>query len=151
MINYLFEVSIGLAGFYGFYRLVLHSEKLLSINRVYLLVTSALALVIPLLTFTYQSVAPAPVTPLNPELLNTSQAVFSLLSLPWGSVYLVGLVLAFLAFAIRLFKATRHLKGIFKYNRNQPAIVEIPGNEDYSFFNTIFIGKNLTQEAKIRD
>ncbi len=151
MISYLIEASIGLAAFYGFYRLVLHREKLLSINRYYLLVTSALALIIPIFNFKYPSTTSVAVTQLGPELLTTGEAVFSLEALPFSTFYIAGLILAFLVFGIRFFKATRQLKGTFMYNRNQPNIVEVPGDEAYSFFNTIFIGKNLTCSNEIRE
>ncbi len=50
---YLLEANLYLAAFYGFYRLFLHKETFYSLNRAYLIVTSVVAFIIPLLQVGY--------------------------------------------------------------------------------------------------
>lgn len=150
MTNYLIESSICLAGFYSFYWIFLHREKLLSINRFYLLITSALSLTIPLLDFKYTPDTTAPAGNFSPQIPAGSETLFGLEGIPIQGIYLAGLTLSIIFFAIRLFKAKKHLSEHSSLYKKQAAIVEIPGNEAYSFFNTIFIGKDLAQNADLR-
>lgn len=50
---YLLEANLYLAAFYGFYRLFLHKETFYSLNRAYLIVTSIVAFITPLLQVGY--------------------------------------------------------------------------------------------------
>ncbi|WP_449435323.1 M56 family metallopeptidase [Pedobacter steynii] len=50
---YLLEANLYLAAFYGFYRLLLHKETFYSLNRYYLIFTSIIAFIIPLLQVGY--------------------------------------------------------------------------------------------------
>ncbi|ATP55235.1 hypothetical protein CPT03_01535 [Pedobacter ginsengisoli] len=50
---YLLEANLYLAAFYGFYRLLLHKETFYSLNRYYLIITSIIAFIIPLLQVGY--------------------------------------------------------------------------------------------------
>jgi len=50
---YLLEANLYLAAFYGFYRLFLHKETFYSLNRAYLIVTSIIAFIVPLLQVGY--------------------------------------------------------------------------------------------------
>ena len=52
---YLLEANLYLAAFYGFYRLLLHRETFYSLNRFYLIVTSLVAFLLPLLQVGYLS------------------------------------------------------------------------------------------------
>lgn len=150
MTNYLIQSSICLAGFYSFYRIFLHKEKLLSINRFYLLATSLLSLTIPLLDFKYKSNVAGPVDSLNLEIVPATETLFGWESLPFEAIYLIGLVVSVIMFGFRLYKAQRQLGNHFSFSRRHPAIIEVPGNEAYSFMNNIFIGKDLAQNDELR-
>jgi hypothetical protein len=52
---YLLEANLYLAAFYGFYRLFLHKETFYSLNRYYLIVTTLIAFVLPVLQISYLS------------------------------------------------------------------------------------------------
>lgn len=149
MTSYLIQSSICLAGFYGFYRIFLHREKLLSINRFYLLTTSIFALLIPLFDFKYQSETVIPISNIGTKTTTAGETLTGLQNLPLSSLYLIGLVFSLTLFAIRLLKAKKRIGSNFSYQKN-PAIIEISENEAYSFFNTIFIGKGLAQNPDLK-
>lgn len=149
MTSYLIQSSICLAGFYSFYRIFLHREKLLSINRFYLLVTSIFALLIPLFDFKYKSEAVIPINNIGTKTTTGGETLAGLQNLPLSSLYLIGLMFSITLFAIRLFKAKKRIGSNFSYQKN-PAIIEISENEAYSFFNTIFIGKGLAQNPDLK-
>ncbi|MCE7991390.1 MAG: hypothetical protein HEP71_05395 [Roseivirga sp.] len=149
MISYLIQSSVCLAVFYSFYRIFLHREKLLSINRFYLIVTSTISMLIPLLDIKYQSQAVSPLRDIGTEITTTDSTLIDLQSFPLQSIYFTGLVISLILFTIRLLKAKRRIGNSFSYQRN-PAIIEVSENEAYSFFNTIFIGKRLTQDPNLK-
>lgn len=150
MTSYLIQSSICLAGFYSFYWVFLHREKLLSINRFYLLATSILSLTIPLLDFKFKSSAAVPIGNITPGISPVTETFFGWESIPFEAIYLIGLVVSVIIFGIRLYKAHKQLGNQFSFSRKQAVIIEVPGNEAYSFINTICIGEDLAQNAELR-
>lgn len=158
---YLLEANLYLAAFYGFYRLFLHRETFYSLNRGYLIITSIVAFIIPLLQVGY----------LNNLLNNqqndsTSARLFTIkLSEPvtksgleWlftdNNLLIVGYSAIVALFSIRLLiniyriillsvKAPKRRKGSIIY-------VELPGSSTaFSFFNLLFINPSIDKKNAI--
>lgn len=97
MINYLLESSVCFAAFYGLYWLVLSKTKLLNLNRLYLLATAVLSLIIPLIKLPVSQTAP----PLYTQVVTGTEAVTAYVSSsnsslplnPWLILYLIGLLI----------------------------------------------------------
>lgn len=156
MINYIIESSICLACFYAFYWLFLSREKLLSINRFYLLTTAILSLCIPLLNFDFQIDLFAPLEILSSKTIlalpNDAQSPESwspLASLT--SIYFIGLLLAVGFLLIKLMILKRRLGKGLSFKRKEVEITETDGLNAYSFFNTIFIGKDLNNSSNLKE
>lgn len=151
MISYLLEASICLIGFYGFYWLFLRSEKLLSINRFYLLITSCISIILPLLDFKVGSNIFTPDRQLSVGGTSTQEVVSNAQSLSVESVYFIGLAISALLFVIRLLIVKKRVGSNFSFKRKKLTIVETDGREAYSFFNTVFIGKSIINDPKLKN
>lgn len=156
MINYIIESSICLACFYGFYWLFLSREKLLSINRFYLLTTAILSLCIPLLNFNFQIGLFAPLEMLSsktlmaiPNGVTSPEKSSPILSL--ASIYFIGVLVAIGFLLIKLMILKRRLGKGLSFKSKQVEIAETDGLNAYSFFNTIFIGKDLNDNSKLKE
>ncbi len=160
-LHYLLEANLYLAAFYGFYRLFLHRETFYSLNRGYLIATSIVAFIIPLLQVGY----------LNNLLNNqqndsTSPLLFTIkLSEPdtksgldWlftdNNLLIVGYSAIVALFSIQLLiniyriillsvKAPKKRKGNIIY-------VDLPGSSTaFSFFNLLFINPSIDKKNAI--
>ncbi len=149
MIKYLLEASICLIGFYGFYWLFLKSEKLLSINRFYLLLTSCISMILPLLDFKVRSGLGLSPKSLSSTGLSTQEVITSTQGASWEIIYFSGLSISVLLFFVRLFLIRKRIGKHFSFNKKL-TIVETDGKEAFSFFNTIFIGKHILNDAKLK-
>ena len=156
MINYIIESSICLGSFYAFYWLFLSREKLLSINRFYLLTTAILSLCIPLLNFNSQISLFRPLALLSSETLVTqsselqSTGSWSLLSF-FTSIYFIGLLAAVGLLFAKLILLRKRLGKELSFKNKQVEIAETDGLNAYSFFNTIFIGKELNSNSNLKE
>lgn len=154
MSNYLIESSICLAAFYTFYWVVLHREKLLNINRFYLLASVAISLIIPLLSIetswtlfpSSESTALVSAPTEGQVALDQSKPIFSI-----GLVYGLGLAISLLVLIIKLVVLRRKLGKVFSIKRKHIEIVEIEGKDAFSFYNTIYIGKELAQDQNLKE
>ena len=154
MNSYLIESSICLASFYGFYWLFLRGEKLLSVNRFYLLFTVVASMLIPLLNFESQFAFR------SVEAL-TSKAVASqvdvsestIQSNPFISIeiiYAIGLAISVCILVFKLFIVKRKVGKWPSLQNHSIEVIEIEGNDAYSFFNTIFVGKELSKNESLK-
>ena len=154
MSNYLIESSICLAVFYSFYWVALHREKLLNINRFYLLASVIVSLAIPFLTIrTSLSLFPASNTT-NTLVASGSEQLANTQSTPIitiGTLYLIGLVIAFGILLVKLVILRRKLGPSFSLRKKHIEIVEIEGKEAFSFFNTIYVGKELSENRYLKE
>lgn len=154
MSNYLIESSICLAAFYTFYWVVLHREKLLNINRFFLLASVAISLIIPLLSietswtiFPSSESAALVTTAVEGQVaLDQSKPIFSL-----GLIYGLGLAISLVVLITKLFILRRKLGQGFSIKRKHIEIVETEGKEAFSFYNTIYIGKELAQNQHLKE
>lgn len=165
MIRYLLFAVIGTASFWGLYRLLLHKEHCLRLNRFFLLATLAMSLLIPLVHPTAPAISynisgngylislpiPEQDTPLPAQTqpdstisplhaLSTSQVI--------GIVYWCGVALSLLLLLIRYIATWRNLQrfSFTRKGRYHIAIVE-NGETPFSFFNHIVINRNgLTEQ-----
>lgn len=154
MSNYLIESSICLAAFYTFYWVVLHREKLLNINRFYLLASVAISLIIPLLSietswtlFPSSESAALVTTPIEGQVaLGQSKPIFSI-----GLIYGIGLAISIVVLITKLIILRRKLGQGFSIKRKHIEIVETEGKDAFSFYNTIYIGKELAQNQHLKE
>ncbi|KYG80638.1 beta-lactamase regulating signal transducer with metallopeptidase domain [Roseivirga ehrenbergii] len=155
MNSYLIESSICLASFYGFYWLFLRGEKLLSVNRFYLLFTVVVSMLIPLLSFESQfafsstTALAAQATASTPiGVTEISTQANPLVSIE--ALYLLGLIVSVIILVFKLFIVKRKVDKWPSLQNNCIEVVETEGNDAYSFFNTIFVGKELNKNESLK-
>lgn len=155
MINYIIEASVCLACFYSIYWLFLRNEKLLSLNRFYLLSTAAISLIIPLLNietaFNIFPKAAVSSQPILRDFAATSQSASTsspLLSI--GLVYLIGLAIATFLLAFKVTYAKRKIGKKITFKPKPIEVAETEGLAAFSFLNTIFIGKDLSHNSELK-
>lgn len=155
MINYIIEASVCLACFYSIYWLFLRKEKLLSLNRFYLLSTAAISLIIPLLNietaFNIFPKAAVSSQPILRDFAATSQSASTsspLLSI--GLVYLIGLAIATFLLAFKVTYAKRKIGKKITLKPKPIEVAETEGLAAFSFLNTIFIGKDLSHNSELK-
>lgn len=158
---YLLEANLYLAAFYGFYRLLLHKETFYSLNRYYLIVTSIIAFIIPLLQVGYLN------NLLNKQQNdNASAALFTIKlsgadtksGLDWlftdNNLLIAGyLVIVTLFIARLLINIYRIISLSFKGSKKRMGniiYVELPNSSTaFSFFNLLFINPSIDKKNAI--
>ncbi|MGK0488606.1 MAG: beta-lactamase regulating signal transducer with metallopeptidase domain [Candidatus Endobugula sp.] len=157
MSEFLIESSICLACFYGFYWLFLKGEKLLSLNRYYLLITVLASLLIPLLSFESPLALPFAIEVFTAKSNGTAQlqaidsSVTAYQFISMESIYWLGLAISVGLLLVKLYLVKRKVGKWLSFQNNHIEIVEIAGNDAYSFFSTIFIGEELNQNRNLKD
>ncbi|PIQ48768.1 MAG: hypothetical protein COW03_08460 [Cytophagales bacterium CG12_big_fil_rev_8_21_14_0_65_40_12] len=157
MNNFLFESSVCLASFYGFYWLFLRNQKLLSINRIYLLISVLTSLIIPFLSIQVslpfvkaeeQIASGAMDLPGHTILLDhgTSNPTAIL-----ATVYIAGLIISIALLVNKLMGVKKKIIHWPSLKSGQIEVIEIEGMEAFSFFNSIFIGKELNANQNLKD
>ncbi|WP_323757275.1 M56 family metallopeptidase [Roseivirga sp.] len=155
MNSYLIESSICLASFYGFYWLFLRGEKLLSVNRFYLVFTVLASMLIPLLNFESQF-AFTSVKALAAKASSTTQIGVSEIATQGNplisieAIYLIGLIVSICILVFKLFIVKRKVGKWPSFQNNKIEVIETEGNDAYSFFNTIFVGKELNKNESLK-
>lgn len=155
MNSYLIESSICLASFYGFYWLFLRGEKLLSVNRFYLIFTVLASILIPLLNFESQF-AFTSAKALATKVTSSTQVGVSEISTQGNplvsieALYLLGLVISVFILVFKLFIVKRKVGKWPSLQNNHIEVIETEGNDAYSFFNTIFVGKELNKNESLK-
>jgi bla regulator protein BlaR1 len=157
MSEFLIESSICLACFYGFYWLFLKGEKLLSLNRYYLLITVLASLLIPLLSFESPLALPFVIEVFTAKSNGTAQlqaidsSVTAYQFISMESIYWLGLAISVGLLLVKLYLVKRKVGKWLSFQNNHIEIVEIAGNDAYSFLSTIFIGEELNQNRNLKD
>ncbi len=146
MLDYFFEYSLCLGLFYGFYVLCLRNDSFLQRNRYYLLLSSVLALLIPLIEFPVPGESSGQAVPLNLEVLTLQVNTLKSNLLPnadysvyffWG--YVVGVCISGFYFLLRFWQLLHiiqsheviHQAGYLQINTGG----KLP---TFSFFNYLF-------------
>lgn len=160
-IKYLLEANLYLALFYIVYYLLLRRDTYYQLNRIYLLVSSLMAFMIPLLQIgilkpvhiAAQSMPlnTAYIIPLTPVVNMNNTVPTPVVSVNYYLVFylLVALVLT-IAFGVRLYQLVKLArKGRYTSSSNFN-MIEIDDEEHaFSFFNYLFIGKHLSASPTI--
>ncbi|OEK03593.1 hypothetical protein BFP97_19635 [Roseivirga sp. 4D4] len=153
MINYIVEASVCLACFYSIYWLFLRREKLLSLNRFYLLTTAAISLVIPLLSFDIGLSlfsTPTGQPALVQQGVNSVETISQSPVLSIGLIYKIGLGIALLLLGAKFMYAKKRIGKRISLKAKPIEIAETEGLGAYSFLNTIFIGKELGKNSELK-
>ena len=158
MINYIIQVLLFQTIFLTVYDIVLKRETFFQWNRAYLLITSVLAYLLPLIkaqTIT-QNLAQEYVV-LLPEIM-LSPATFIEKQLDWSAllfislqwIFLIGIALSTILFIYKLTKiAALITKNRLTKTKDFNLVLIEENNTAFSFFNYIFLGKTAKQKETI--
>lgn len=157
MNKFLLESSVCLASFYGFYWLFLRNQKLLSINRIYLLLSVLISLIIPFLSFQVslpfvkakEQIATG-VTDLPEQTILLEQGTADPISI-LAIVYIAGLIISMTVLVYKLIGVKKKIIHWPSLKSGQIELIEIEGMEAFSFFNSVFIGKELNANQSLKD
>ena len=156
MLDYSLKVILFQILFLAIYDLFLKKETFFQWNRAYLLGTSLISYVIPLIkikrateVIPQEFVIALPEVVLNPSTVIEKSVtepaeVFDIL----GIVYWVGITIAAILFFVKLFKLKTVIQKNTKQKINQYFLVLLNSSNAFSFFNYIFLGNNISEENK---
>ncbi|WP_396597508.1 M56 family metallopeptidase [Dokdonia sp. R86516] len=147
MIAYIIQVICFQAIFLTVYYLLLRKETFFVYNRIYLLLTPVIALLLPFVKIaSLQTVVPVEVmSVMLPEVViaeaTTSQTEqTSSFVIPWLSIYFVGVAVSVLLLVIKVKSFISYLS----FKRRGEHIINVPNStEAFTFFKYIFIGEDI--------
>jgi TonB family protein len=157
-LHYLLEANIYLAVFYAVYRLFLNNETHYTLNRVYLLLSSIVAFVLPVIQVgalkpaekyaqqTYASIVPAASDVADLQVANYQPAAsgLTLQDVVWY-VYLAGIVVLAVILIVKIIRLVKMTSGAKTTVNDGYKLIDIKGsNTAFSFFNYLFIGTKTT-------
>ena len=158
MINYILQVLLFQTVFLAVYDLVLKKETFFQWNRAYLIITSVLAYIIPLIRFTGASESipqeyriMLPEVMLSPETfiekqVESSATIFS--GMQW--IFIIGVTIASLMFVYKLFQIFKLIHQNSKEKNKDYHLVLLSNQHTaFSFFHYIFLGKTTHQKEEI--
>ena len=158
MINYIVQVLLFQTVFLAVYDLILKKETFFQWNRAYLIISSVLAYVIPLIRFTgasknipqeYRIMLPEVM--LSPETfiqkqVESSAILFS--GMQW--VFIIGAIIASIIFATKLYQIFNLIRQNSKEKNKDYNLVLLPTQHTaFSFFHYIFLGKTAHKKEEI--
>jgi bla regulator protein blaR1 len=157
MNNFLLESSVCLASFYGFYWLFLRNQKLLSINRIYLLLSTLISVIIPFLSIQVslpfmkakEQIAFGE-TDLSGQTILLEQGTSDPMAI-LAIVYIAGLIISIALLVNKLMGVNKKISHWPSLKSGQIEVIEIEGMEAFSFFNSVFIGKELNANQSLKD
>jgi bla regulator protein BlaR1 len=157
MNNFLLESSVCLASFYCFYWLFLRNQKLLSINRFYLLLSTLISVIIPFLSIQVslpfvkakEQIASG-VTGLPGQTILLDQGTTNPMAI-LAIVYIAGLIISIALLVNKLMGVKKKIIHWPSLKSGQIEVIEIEGVEAFSFFNSVFIGKALNANQLLKD
>tara|TARA_R110002051_G_scaffold325820_1_gene431705 strand:- start:24978 stop:26441 length:1464 start_codon:yes stop_codon:yes gene_type:complete len=150
MATYIIQIVLFQALFLVVYHLFLKRETFFNYNRLYLVLTPIISLLLPLVKIAaFNNVIPTDtIVAILPEIVlgsstvqtTTVQSVSSSFQVSWQSVYLIGLLLSLGIFGTKLIQCSR----LLKFRKNNEHIITIPNSQEaFSFLNFIFMGEAL--------
>ncbi|WP_321295572.1 M23/M56 family metallopeptidase [Marinifilum fragile] len=159
-LQYLIESSVGMAAFYLLYKVFLARDTFVMRNRIYLLFSVLISLLIPIFSFTtiqepnaiVNQFALDPVYEFTTDLAGGMKVVKESFQIESISVlfliYLLGVVFSF-------FRISKHLIGILKtisaneieIKQNLKIVSVQENTSPYSFFRYVFLNPRLTSES----
>lgn len=155
LLPFLIQSSIALTVFYMYFYFFLRKSKLFQLNRIYLLSSSVLAVLIPLLHF--PSFSSGENTKMIKVMLQEVSVVASYNVQPQTQeanflnfVYIFGLVVFFFLFSIKIIGLYRLVQKSKFVNKGFYRLVEVAQrNIAFSFFKYVFISEDIKEETKI--
>ena len=149
-LNYLLQVNLYLILFYGFYRLLLRTETFFNLNRGYLVASAALAFFIPLMQsewvrswFVTEQISQTITTLYDPQVFYV-QASKQAHTLTLGDfmaiLYIIGILIGIARFGGNL---------VFLGKLMNQKIVQKDSKQAFSFFNMLFVSKELKNRSTI--
>ena len=157
MLDYIIKVLLFQTLFLAVYDLLLKRETFFQWNRVYLITTSVLAYIIPLVKINrVQEMIPQEYVLLLPEvMLNPTTVIEQQLEQP-VTLFLVlkvifwfGVAVATILFVLRLYKIIKLITTNDKEFTTSYYLVWLKSNKAFSFFNYIFLGKERNNKSQI--
>ena len=158
MVDYIIQVLLFQTVFLAVYDLILKKETFFQWNRAYLIVTSLLAYALPLLKFqTVQQNLPQEYVVMLPEVM-LSPATYIEKQMAWSVMLFEGLsflffIGIFVASILFIYKIIQIFKLISQNNNekkeNYSLVLLQKNNTAFSFFNYIFLGKEIQQKKEI--
>jgi TonB family protein len=149
-LNYLLQVNLYLILFYGFYRMLLRSETFFNLNRGYLVASAALAFFIPLMQsewvrswFVTEQISQTITTLYDPQVfyVQASEQAHTLTLGDFMAVfYIVGILIGIARFGGNL---------VFLGKMMKRKIVQKDSKQAFSFFNVLFVSKELKNRSTI--
>jgi TonB family protein len=149
-LNYLLQVNLYLILFYGFYRLLLRTETFFNLNRGYLVASAALAFFIPLMQsewvrswFVTEQISQTITTLYDPQVfyVQASKQAHTLTLGDFMAVfYIVGILIGIARFGGNL---------VFLGKMMKRKIVQKDSKQAFSFFNVLFVSKELKNRSTI--
>ena len=156
MLDYFIKVLIFQTLFLAIYDLFLKRETFFQWNRVYLILTSILAYVIPLLKVNrVRDIVPQEYIVLLPDVvlsptvtierkLQEPEVVFNYVQF----IFWIGILLAASFFLLKLFRIIQLIYNNEKEYQGSYFLVFLNNNNAFSFFNYIFLGKSISTNGK---
>jgi len=156
MIHILFQILVFQILFLAVYDLLLKNETFFTLNRIYLLITPILGCILPFITldFLQQSIPqeyvlqlPAVVIGTNTTETITNETGFWLPSLK--AIWLLGTTISLLLFVQKFYKILNLKSSEITKNSDEFKLKILPNtNAAFSFFNTIYLGENISEANK---
>lgn len=158
MINYIIQILLFQVLFLAVYDFFLQKETFFKWNRLYLLGTPILSLIIPLLKFdSIKSTVPQEYMVLLPEVMLNPQAVieqtvttvttFNTINL----FFYIGVAIFLILFLLKLVKIIKVISSNRIIKKENYKLVLLEGRQSaFSFFNYIFIDQKLTEKKELQ-
>ncbi|WP_219006432.1 M56 family metallopeptidase [Aquimarina litoralis] len=168
MIHYILQIIAFQLLFLATYDLFLKKETFFNWNRIYLLITPILSLLLPLVHLEFiRNTIPETYSIQLPEVLitNAPMQVYNLPEVTIGSenhipdyysilpilgyLWYIGIACSLLLFIYKIFKIIKLRKSGTKVKSQNITLVSLPNTTTaFSFFKTIYVGSNLSQLKK---
>jgi bla regulator protein blaR1 len=158
MINYIVQVLLFQTVFLAVYDLILKKETFFQWNRSYLIFSSVLAYIIPLVKFESVSrnipqeyIVMLPEVMLSPSTYIEKQVDFSIILFTvFQWIFLTGMVIATLLFIYKLIQIIKLIsKNDSQKTKDYDLVILEKDNSAFSFFRYIFLGKTVQQKDEI--
>jgi len=156
MLDYIIKVLLFQTLFLAVYDLLLKRETFFQWNRIYLIVTSLLAYIIPLIKVNRISeFVPQEYVVLLPEVIQSPTTIIEQ-TFDWSTllfnvlfyIFWMGIMTASVIFIVKLYRILQLISNNEKENRGSYLLVLLENNSAFSFFNYIFLGKTTNTKNK---
>ncbi|MCF6347971.1 MAG: M56 family metallopeptidase [Flavobacteriaceae bacterium] len=156
MLDYIIQILFFQTLFLAVYDLLLKRETFFQWNRAYLILTSLLAYIIPLVKFEkVQKIIPQEYIVQLPKVIlsptTTIEQTFdwsSILFTTLQYVFWIGIIVTSLLFIIKLYRILQLVSNNENEDKGNYRLVFLENDTAFSFFNYIFLGKTTAQHNK---